>query len=50
VELTDQLRGRAGRRQVDSPRFALAQNAGGSLGLDEASAVVSILSAPGVRG
>ena len=46
VELTDQLRGRAGARQAGRPRRALAQNAGGSLGLDEASAVVTILSAP----
>lgn len=49
VELADQLRGRAAGRQVENPRIALAQNAGGSLGLDEASAVVTILSAPGVR-
>jgi acetyl-CoA acetyltransferase len=48
VELTDQLRGRCGGRQVERPRYALALNAGGSLGLDEASAVVSILSAPEV--
>lgn len=49
VELTDQLRGRGRERQVQSPRFALAQNAGGSLGLDEASSVVTILSAPEPR-
>jgi len=48
VELADQLRGRAGPRQVPGARIALAQNAGGSLGLDEASAVVSILSGPEV--
>jgi acetyl-CoA acyltransferase len=46
VELADQLRGRAGQRQVDNPRIALQQNAGGWLGFDEASSVVSILSAP----
>ena len=46
VELADQLRGRAGDRQVGTPRIAVAQNAGGSLGLDEASAVVTVLSAP----
>jgi acetyl-CoA acetyltransferase len=50
VELTDQLRGRARDRQVCGPRFALAHNAGGSLGLDEASSVVTILSAPEVGG
>jgi acetyl-CoA acyltransferase len=49
VELADQLRGRAAGRQVKNPRIALAQNAGGALGLDEASAVVSILSAPEAR-
>ena len=46
VELADQLRGRAGDRQAGAPRIAVAQNAGGSLGLDEASAVVTVLSAP----
>jgi acetyl-CoA acetyltransferase len=46
VELADQLRGRAGGRQVAGPRIGLAQNAGGSIGLDEASAVVTILEAP----
>jgi acetyl-CoA acetyltransferase len=49
VELVDQLRGRADARQVPGARLGLAQNAGGSLGLDEASAVVTILSAPEVR-
>jgi acetyl-CoA acetyltransferase len=46
VELTDQLRGRCGERQAAGARTALALNAGGSLGLDEASAVVTILTAP----
>jgi acetyl-CoA acyltransferase len=46
VELADQLRGRAGQRQAGTPRIAVAQNAGGSLGRDEASAVVTVLSAP----
>src|SRR5207249_11713356 len=46
VELTDQLRGRAGARQVPGARVALAQNAGGMLDRqDEAVAVVTILSA-----
>jgi acetyl-CoA acetyltransferase len=49
VELTDQLRGRCGERQVEGARTALALNAGGSLGLDEACAVVTILTAPEVR-
>jgi acetyl-CoA acetyltransferase len=46
VELVDQLRGRAGPRQVAGARVALAQNAGGMLDRgDEAVAVVTILSA-----
>jgi acetyl-CoA acyltransferase len=44
VELTDQLRGRAGARQVDGARVALAENAGGYLGPDQAAAAVTILS------
>jgi acetyl-CoA acetyltransferase len=43
VELVDQLRGRAGDRQVPGARVALAQNAGGMLGPEEASAVVTVL-------
>jgi len=45
VELADQLRGRAGARQVPGARVGLAQNAGGMLDRgDEAVAVVTILS------
>jgi acetyl-CoA acetyltransferase len=44
VELVDQLRDRAGARQVaPAPRHALAQNAGGVLGDDSAVAVVTVL-------
>ncbi len=43
VELADQLRGRAGRRQVDGARIALAENAGGMLGGGAAIAVVTVL-------
>lgn len=43
VELADQLRGRAGPRQVDGARLALAENAGGVLGRGSAVAVVTIL-------
>jgi acetyl-CoA acyltransferase len=43
VELTDQLRGRCGPRQVDSARIALAENAGGFLENDAAAATVTIL-------
>jgi acetyl-CoA acyltransferase len=44
VELVDQLRGRAGDRQVEGARVALAENAGGFLNPDPAAAVVTILS------
>jgi acetyl-CoA acetyltransferase len=47
VELTEQLRGRCGERQVGSARLALAQNSGGVLGDSEAVAAVTILSGPG---
>jgi hypothetical protein len=46
VELTDQLRGRAGDRQVERPRVGLAQNGGGNLGGDSAAQVVTILTTP----
>ena len=44
VELVDQLRGRAGRRQVASARVALAENGGGYLGPNPAAASITILS------
>jgi acetyl-CoA acetyltransferase len=43
-ELVTQLRGEAGPRQVDGARIALQENGGGLLGVEEASAVVTILS------
>jgi acetyl-CoA acetyltransferase len=43
VELADQLRGRAGARQVEGARVALAENAGGFLGPDLAAIVVTVL-------
>lgn len=43
VELADQLRGRAGARQVPAARLALAQNGGGVLDGDEATVTVSVL-------
>lgn len=43
VELTDQLRGRCGGRQVAGARTALAENGGGWIGDDAAAIVVSIL-------
>ncbi len=42
-ELTAQLRGEAGARQVKEPRIALAENGGGVIGFDEAACGVTIL-------
>ena len=43
VELTEQLRGRCGKRQVEGARTALAENGGGFIGTDVAAIVVSVL-------
>jgi len=43
-ELVEQLRGEAGERQVDSARFALAENGGGYIGSDAAALVLTQLS------
>lgn len=43
-ELTTQLRGEAGERQVEGATVALAENGGGLIGYEEASAGVTILS------
>lgn len=43
VELTEQLSGRSGDRQVEGARIALAQNGGGKKGNDAAAMVVTIL-------
>lgn len=45
VELCDQLRGRAGARQVDGARIVLADNGGGWVAGDSAAECVHILSA-----
>lgn len=42
-ELVTQLRGEAGARQVEGARIALAENGGGTIGYEEAAAVISIL-------
>lgn len=42
-ELTTQLRGEAGPRQVDDARIAMAENGGGFLGVEEAATVVTVL-------
>jgi acetyl-CoA acetyltransferase len=43
VELTEQLQGRSGKRQVEGAKLALAQNGGGKKGNDAAAMVVTIL-------
>lgn len=42
-ELVTHLKGQAGKRQVENARFAIQENGGGLLGVEEASAVVTIL-------
>jgi acetyl-CoA acetyltransferase len=42
-ELVLQLRGEAGKRQVKNPRFALAENGGGTIGVGEAAMCIHIL-------
>jgi acetyl-CoA acetyltransferase len=43
VELTEQLQGRCGKRQVEGAKLALAQNGGGKKGNDAAAMLVTIL-------
>lgn len=43
VELCKQLRGQAGKRQVEGAKIGLAHNGGGMISLDAAATVVSIL-------
>jgi acetyl-CoA acetyltransferase len=43
VELTEQLQGRSGKRQVEGARIALAHNGGGAIGTDAAATVATIL-------
>jgi acetyl-CoA acetyltransferase len=45
VELTEQLQGRSGERQVSGASVALAHNGGGSIGRDAATMCVTILAA-----
>jgi len=42
-EIVWQLRGEAGKRQVDNPRMGMCENGGGNIGVEEASMVISIL-------
>jgi acetyl-CoA acetyltransferase len=46
LELTNQLRGEAGERQVKNPRIGLAENGGGLLGSGPAAVCVHVLEAP----
>jgi acetyl-CoA acetyltransferase len=43
VELTEQLQGRSGQRQVEGAKIGLAQNGGGNIGVDVAAMCVTIL-------
>ncbi len=43
-ELVTQLRGEADKRQVENAKYAIQENGGGLLGVEEGSAVVTILS------
>jgi acetyl-CoA acetyltransferase len=45
-ELTTQLRGEAGARQVADARLAIAENGGGIIGIEEAVACITVLEAP----
>jgi len=45
-ELTTQLRGEAGQRQIESPRIAMAENGGGLLGSGPAAMCIHVLEAP----
>jgi len=45
VELADQLRDRAGSRQIEGARIGLAENGGGWIGNDAATATVTLLAA-----
>jgi len=45
VELTEQLQGRSGKRQVEGAQVALAHNGGGNIGSDAAAMCVTILRA-----
>ncbi|RJQ78693.1 MAG: thiolase family protein [Desulfobacteraceae bacterium] len=42
-EAVEQLRGEAGKRQVEGARIALTENGGGNLGVEEASMTIHIL-------
>lgn len=43
IEVTEQLQGRAGKRQIAKARIGLCHNGGGNIGIDPAAQVVSVL-------
>ncbi len=43
VELTEQLQGRSGQRQVEGARIGLAHNGGGTIGADVAAQCITVL-------
>ena len=43
AEIVMQLRGEAGKRQVEDARIGMTENGGGSVGVEEASMTVHIL-------
>ncbi|KQC10101.1 MAG: thiolase [Smithella sp. SDB] len=45
-ELVTQLRGKAGKRQVNGAKIGMAENGGGALGQEEAAMCIHILEAP----
>ncbi|MDA8408513.1 MAG: thiolase family protein [Deltaproteobacteria bacterium] len=45
-EIVTQLRGEAGKRQVQQARIALAENGGGNIGVEEAAMAIHILRKP----
>jgi acetyl-CoA acetyltransferase len=45
-EIVTQLRGEAGKRQIDKPKLGMTENGGGFYGLEEAACVVGIFEAP----
>jgi len=46
-ELVTQLRGEAGKRQVEGARVALAENGGGAIGNEEAAMCIHVLEKAG---
>jgi acetyl-CoA acetyltransferase len=45
-EIVTQLRGDAGKRQIENAKLGIAENGGGALGVEEAAMAIHILEAP----